>query len=110
MKAFETAVKSKDVREIVKTDEAFHDVIYKITENPKLTNIISNLREQMYRYRYEYVKDNANYKQLIDEHNQILEGLKNHDKDYVKKVMHTHLKNQVAGVREVIQNQEKANK
>ena len=33
-----------------------------------------------------------------------------HDKDYVKKVMHTHLKNQVAGVREVIQNQEKANK
>lgn len=110
MKSFETAVKSKDVREIVKTDEAFHDVIYKITENPKLTNIISNLREQMYRYRYEYVKDNANYKQLIDEHNQILEGLKNHDKDYVKKVMHTHLKNQVAGVREVIQNQEKANK
>ena len=80
------------------------------TGNQRLIQLVHNLSEQMYRYRYEYVKDNANYKQLIDEHNQILEGLKNHDKDYVKKVMHTHLKNQVAGVREVIQNQEKANK
>ncbi len=105
MKDFEDAVKSKDVREIVRTDEAFHDVIYDMTENPKLTNIISNVREQMYRYRYEYVKDNANYQTLLDEHTKIIDGLKNRDKEYVKNIMHTHLNNQVEGVRDAIMRQ-----
>ena len=110
VKEFEKKMSNNELSAQAEADVKFHEIIYGATHNQRLVQIINNIREQMYRYRYEYVKDNANYKQLIDEHNQILEGLKNHDKDYVKKVMHTHLKNQVAGVREVIQNQEKANK
>lgn len=106
MAAFEAAVKSGDVREIVQTDEKFHDVIYRATDNPKLVNIVLNLREQMYRYRYEYVKDNADYEQLVQEHARIMDGLRRHDKKYVKGVMHTHLENQMEGVREVIREQE----
>jgi DNA-binding GntR family transcriptional regulator len=105
MDEFEIAVKENDVRKIVETDEHFHDVIYKITENPKLVNIVSNLREQMYRYRYEYVKDNADYQTLVSEHEKILEGLKRRDKDYVKQIMHIHLENQMKGVRAAIRNQ-----
>ena len=91
-----------NVREIVEADEDFHDVIYRATDNPKLENIVNNLREQMYRYRYEYVKDNAVYEQLIEEHSMIMEGLRRKDQEYVKAIMHTHLNNQVEAVRDVI--------
>ena len=109
MEDFEVAVKEDDVRKIVEMDEHFHDVIYKITDNPKLENIVSNLREQMYRYRYEYVKDNADYDKLVSEHARILEGLKRKDKDYVKQIMHIHLENQMEGVRHAIRNQNEEN-
>lgn len=105
MHGFETAVKGKDVRKIVEADENFHNVIYKVTCNPTLENIIHNLREQMYRYRYEYVKDNADYAILIEEHEKILDGLKNKKLDDVRAIMHTHLTNQVEAVRDVIQSQ-----
>lgn len=99
---FEEAVKNGNVREIVEADEDFHDVIYRATDNPKLETIVNNLREQMYRYRYEYVKDNAVYEQLIEEHSMIMEGLRRKDQEYVKAIMHTHLNNQVEAVRDVI--------
>lgn len=105
MKSFESAVKAGDVRTIVEADEAFHDVIYKMTHNPKLENIVNNIREQMYRYRYEYVKDHSIYDKLIAEHNAIIEGLQKQDVEYLKKIMHTHLENQVDAVRTVIREQ-----
>lgn len=105
MKSFESAVKAGDVRTIVEADEAFHDVIYKMTHNPKLENIVNNIREQMYRYRYEYVKDHSIYDKLIAEHNAIIEGLQKQDVEYLKEIMHTHLENQVDAVRTVIREQ-----
>ena len=65
-----------------------------------------NLKEQMYRYRYEYIKDNADYSRLMSEHNAIAEGLRSGDQEYVRKIMHTHLENQVDAVKSVIRKQE----
>jgi len=105
LKTFQDAITKGDVREIVEADEAFHNVIYAATNNPKLEAIIVNLREQMYRYRYEYVKDNADYSQLIHEHELIIEGLRKRDQEAVKTVMHTHLTNQMVAVKDVIREQ-----
>ena len=63
MKDFEIATRSGDVRKIVEADEAFHNVIYRMADNPKLETIVNNMREQTYRYRYEYVKGNSTYNQ-----------------------------------------------
>ncbi|MCR4732396.1 MAG: GntR family transcriptional regulator [Lachnospiraceae bacterium] len=108
METFSEAAKTKDVRAIVEADEEFHNVIYRAANNPKLENIIRNLKEQMYRYRYEYVKGDADFLQLVNEHEQIVEGLREKDSVGVKAIMHTHLRNQVESVRGVIrrQNQE----
>lgn len=105
MKDFEAATNTDDVRSIVETDEAFHDVIYAAAANPKLENIINSAREQMYRYRYEYVKDTSVYAQLIEEHKAIIAGFEKRDVEYVKKIMHTHLANQIDAVRTVIREQ-----
>ncbi|MBO6128797.1 MAG: GntR family transcriptional regulator [Pseudobutyrivibrio sp.] len=105
MKAFEDATKTDDVRHIVEADEAFHDVIYSAAANPKLENIINSAREQMYRYRYEYVKNPSVYAQLIEEHKAIIEGFDRRDVAFLKDIMHTHLANQINAVREVIREQ-----
>ena len=105
MQDFVEVTRTKDVRAIVEADEAFHNVIYEATGNPKLMNIIKNLKEQMYRYRYEYVKQDKDYSDLVTDHSKILDGLRRKDVSYVRSVMHEHLQNQVDSVKKVIQEQ-----
>lgn len=106
MNDFELATKSNNPKKICEADENFHNVIYKMADNPKLESIVNNLREQMYRYRYEYIKENTTYGQLIEEHAKILDGIERKDAEYVRDIMHIHLENQIAFVRKVIREQE----
>lgn len=46
-----------DLQKLAQADVAFHDVIYQATNNERLIQLLNNLREQMYRYRIEYLKD-----------------------------------------------------
>ena len=93
-KLFESAIVSKDVFSIVEADVTFHDIIYSMTENKRLIQIINNLREQMYRYRLEYVKDARTHSILISEHNDIIEKLQNKAVEDTKKVVKQHITNQ----------------
>ena len=49
---------SDDITRIAQADVAFHDIIYAATDNRRLIQLLNNLREQMYRYRIEYLKKN----------------------------------------------------
>ena len=104
--SFESATETKDVKRIADTDIVFHDIIYRATRNPKLVNILSNLREQMYRYRVEYLKDESNYPVLLKEHREILPGFSERDKNMVTDSMRRHVENQALAVKTMIQNQE----
>lgn len=105
VREFELAIHARDVRRMVQADEAFHNVIYRAADNPKLENIVKNLREQMYRYRYEYIKDHTDYQQLVREHAAMIDGFEKKDTAYVRSIMHTHLENQIAAVRAAIREQ-----
>ena len=105
-KDFERATKGNDIREVVRADEEFHNVIYEASNNPRLRTILLNLKGQMYRFRFEYVKDKSNYPFLIREHKDILEALKARDEEEVIKHTKEHLVNQMDSVREVILSQE----
>ena len=106
LQEFEAAAVSKDVRRIVEADETFHNVIYQMADNPKLEMIVNNLKEQIYRYRYEYIKGKEDYDKLIEEHRLMIEGLEKRDAAFVKHMMHQHLENQIEAVRNVIREQE----
>lgn len=103
---FEKATRGNDIREVVRTDEAFHNVIYEVSNNPRLRAILLNLKGQMYRFRFEYVKDKSNYPFLIKEHKDILEALKTRNEEEVIKHTKKHLVNQMESVRQVILSQE----
>ena len=97
-RVFETAIVSKDVVNIVDADVQFHDIIYAMTNNARLVQIINNLREQMYRYRLEYVKDARTHSILISEHNDIIQKLSEKNAEEAKSVMRQHIHNQEKGI------------
>ena len=106
LKAFEQAVETAEVKQIAQSDIDFHDLIYMAAENPRLVVLLNNLREQIYRYRVEYLKDEKNYPRLIEEHRQIMQGLKERNEQYVVEMTKKHMDNQAVAVRNIIRQQE----
>lgn len=101
-KAFEASLETKDVKVIADADISFHDVIYEATGNPKLIALLSNLREQIYRYRVEYLKAVDSYPILIKEHDNIYQALLQHNRDASTEAIREHVKNQAIAVKDVI--------
>lgn len=91
---FKEAVKSKKVSAIVESDEEFHNVIYACSKNKRLINITQNLREQVYRYRLEYVRDFSYHDNLIKEHDLITMAILDGDAVTAEKIMNEHIYNQ----------------
>ena len=101
-KEFQQVVKSSDITEIAEVDVRFHDIIYTATDNQKLIQLLNNLREQMYRYRVEYLKRDGVFPQLIAEHEAIIRHIENNEKEKATEVMCRHIDNQLEAVIDVI--------
>ena len=54
---FEDTMAEGNLVRLAEADVAFHEVIYKSSDNRRLNQVLNNLREQIYRYRVEYLKD-----------------------------------------------------
>lgn len=96
--AFDEATKTRDTRAIAAADVALHDIIVKATGNKRLVQLVNNLAEQMYRYRFEYIKDFSMHATLIDEHRIIFEAIRNKDKITAAKAAITHIDNQMEAI------------
>ncbi len=95
---FEKAVKTGDVTTIAAADVALHDIIVKATGNQRLIQLINNLSEQMYRYRFEYIKDESRHDNLVEEHRMIYESIVNKDKEKATMAAKLHIDNQEASI------------
>ena len=87
-------------------DEAFHDVIYQSTGNEKLVQMLNNLREQMYRYRLEYIKDADKRQVLMVEHEHILSALKVRNLAEARMAAREHIDNQEITILKNLKEQE----
>lgn len=76
---FSKAAHEKDVETLIKTDVRFHDIIFNASDNEKLIQIINNLREQIYRFRVEYIYKMESYEGLVDEHDEIVNALRSRE-------------------------------
>ena len=99
---FKDTLNDQDVTKIAEADVAFHDVIYTATDNQKLILLLTNLREQMYRYRVEYLKKEEAYPQLIADHEELIDNISKRNKEEATRIMCEHIDNQVATVINVI--------
>ena len=97
-KEFENAKGSMDLIRIAESDMKFHEIIYMATRNERLMQMLNNLRENMYRYRIEYLKDANYYDSLVGEHQEILIAIENGDKQRARDCMRDHIDNQQLAV------------
>lgn len=103
---FRKSVQRGTSMEIAENDERYHDVIYNSTRNARLVQILNNLREQMYRYRLEYIKDEDKRQILMLEHEKILKALKGRHVAEAKSAVREHIDNQEITVLKNIKEQE----
>ena len=99
---FRMILKNKDITEIAEADVRFHDIIYMATDNQKLIHLLNKLREQMYRYRVEYLKNPDVHEQLTQEHEEIVYHIKRREKAEATAVTCQHIDNQVSAVTDKI--------
>jgi DNA-binding GntR family transcriptional regulator len=101
-KKFVEAVETGDLVLMAEADEAFHAVIYNATQNDRLISILNNLREQMYRYRVEYIKDTSIHPIILKEHEEIIRTVKKRDEEEAFHAICTHIDNQEEAIRKYI--------
>lgn len=95
---FENATKTKDATVIAKADVALHDIIVAATGNQRLVQLVNNLAEQMYRYRFEYIKDESQHERLIEEHRMIYDSIMKKDSAAAAEAAKLHIDNQEKSV------------
>lgn len=105
-KQFINYVLKENLQGCIKKDVEFHDIIYRSSRNDKLIQIVSNLREQIQRFRIIYLKDYRSTKDIIKEHEEILNAVSNKHSDTAREVAQIHIKNQEMAIINSINNQE----
>lgn len=93
-KKFQNLIEDGNFTELAEVDVVFHDIIYNATNNTRLVQLLNNLREQMYRYRMEYLKDIAVRRTLADEHKAICEALREKNEQKALNYIKLHIDNQ----------------
>ncbi len=105
-KKFCEAISRGSAMDIAESDESYHDVIYNCTRNTRLVQILNNLREQMYRFRLEYIKDEDKRQILRLEHEKILKALRSRHVAEARAAVREHIDNQEITVLKNIKEQE----
>jgi DNA-binding GntR family transcriptional regulator len=104
---FEGYTYKENLQGSIKKDVEFHDLIYRASRNERLIQISSNLREQIQRFRVIYMKDYSNPKDLIKEHQCILEAISRHDVEGAKRYAQIHIDNQEKSIIKALKDMDK---
>lgn len=99
---FEEVLGKEDITTVAGADVEFHDTILRATDNQKLIQLLSQFREQMYRYRVEYLKREECHPQVIKEHQDIIQTIENRNKDEAAEYICNHIDSQVKAVADTI--------
>lgn len=91
---FAKVLEEGDLTELAEADVEFHEIIYKASNNQRLLQLLNNLREVIYRYRIEYLKDEPTRLLLTQEHKEIYEAIHARDAQKAKAITFTHIENQ----------------
>lgn len=105
--AFEEAVRTREIKKVARADVELHDIIVQATGNQRLVQLINNLSEQMYRYRFEYIKDISQHQRLVDEHRMIYDSIVKKDKEAASQAAHVHIDNQKKAIIAQIRSEKK---
>ena len=100
---FSATLSGNDITKMAEADEAFHDLIYQASDNARLVQLEMQLREQMYRFRIEHLKEKSKRYRLVEDHNAIIRNLINRDSDNAREAIREHINAQEVVVMKMIE-------
>ncbi|HAL59232.1 MAG: GntR family transcriptional regulator [Sarcina sp.] len=92
--AFEASTRFGDQQEIAENDVHFHDVIAAAARNRRLDQVMTGLADTIYRFRYEYIRDDLHYEELIEEHRVICQAVLEGDSETASRAARDHIDRQ----------------
>ena len=95
---FEESTKTLDARTIASADVELHDIILRTTKNERLITMVNNLAEQMYRYRFAYIRDTKSYKGIVKEHDVLYQCMLEQNVDGAVEAIKIHIDNQAISI------------
>lgn len=91
---FENCLKGEDLLACAQADVEFHEMICRATKNRRLIQILNNIREQIYRYRLENLKDKGSHENLVEEHAAICRALEQRSEERAGEAIRVHIEHQ----------------
>lgn len=88
---YEEAVKQGEKEELITLDTRFHNLIAEGSRNQYLISVLTNLQEQVLRFRYIYFKSGKRAEEVINEHRLILSSLTERNKEAAKQYSVDHI-------------------
>jgi DNA-binding GntR family transcriptional regulator len=101
--AFVRSTQSEDSIMIADADVRFHNLILKAAKNQKLGKILDGLADNIYRYRYEFIREDGHYEDLIREHKELYEAVISGNREVAEKSARSHIARQWSYIREHLQ-------
>ncbi|MEW5899764.1 MAG: GntR family transcriptional regulator [Bacillota bacterium] len=78
---------------VVRTDTNFHEIIYRASRNQRLTQLITNLQEQIQRFRTTSLAQPGRTKTAIEEHRKIVEAISERNVELAQALAREHIEN-----------------
>ena len=87
------AIAKNDINQLVEVDTKFHEAIYRASRNDRLSSIISNLREQIQRFRSTSLSYPGRMKESLEEHRAIVDAINSRDIQLARQLSQEHIEN-----------------
>ncbi|MDI6631653.1 MAG: GntR family transcriptional regulator [Bacillota bacterium] len=84
---------TQDLDTIVAYDTRFHDIIYRASRNTWLIQIISNLQDQLQRFRMTTLSRPGRMREAVEEHKKIVEAISERNSELAAQLAREHIEN-----------------
>jgi len=104
-------IKEGNIEKIVETDIEFHDLLYHAARNERLVGIISNLRDQLTRFRTLSMSYPGRLEETLEEHRLIVDAIADGDRKAASRAAERHMENSektLLKAMEALENEKKA--
>ncbi len=84
---------SADLNALVQEDAEFHEIIYRASRNKRLTQILTNLQEQIQRFRLTTLSRPGRTREALEEHRQLVEAISERNAELAQRLAWEHIEN-----------------
>jgi DNA-binding GntR family transcriptional regulator len=88
---FQNALDRKKMNLLPAINTEFHDLLYSLSKSPKLINIITGLRDQIYRYRQMILKERKFASTSNLDHKKMLQYIRKRDAEGAERLVRDHI-------------------